>query len=81
MRETQKKPQFKKSNMINLAYLPQTQSKLSLGSFSHTGLGDKLARNNPKELQNYSLCGRYFWKFRSATDFESCEENLSHFSI
>jgi len=58
--------------MIFLAYLPQTQSKLSLSytsmhrnwswaqsiSFFHTGLGDKLARNNPKELQNYSLYGR-----------------------
>lgn len=80
--------------MINLAYLPQRQSKLSLSypsthrnwswaqslSVFHTGLGDKLARNNPKELQNYSLYGRYLWKLRSATDFGSCEENLSHFS-
>lgn len=47
---------------------PTTQSKLSLGypsmrrnwsqaqslSFFHTGLGGKLSRNDPKELQNYS---------------------------
>lgn len=50
-------------------------------SFFHTGLGDKLARNNPKKLQNYSLYGRYFWKLHSATDFGSFEKNLSYFSV
>lgn len=50
-------------------------------SFFHTGLGDKLARNNPEELQTHPLYGRYLWKFLSTTDFGSCEEDLSHFSL